>query len=99
MPNHHVVLGQRTGLVGANDRRGAERLDRGQVTDEDVALCHALGGQHERQGQRREQPFRHHGDDDADRENEGLPERDADHPAEREEQETDQHREDCGQAA
>ena len=80
-----MALGQRTGLVGANDRRGAERLHRRQVTDEDIALCHALSGQHERQGQRGKQPFRHHGDDDTDRENKGLPEGNADHPAERKE--------------
>ena len=44
------------------------------MPDENVSLCHALGGQDERQRERGKQPFRHHGDDDADGENEILPE-------------------------
>src|ERR1019366_8994306 len=55
-----------------------ERLHGSQVTDEDVALCHALGGEHEREGHGRKQAFRHHGDDDAYRKDEGLPERNLD---------------------
>ena len=35
----HLVLGQRPGLVGADDRRLAERLDRRQPPDERVALA------------------------------------------------------------
>ena len=44
----HAVLRQRPGLVGADHRRRAERLDRGQVPDQHVPLRHALTRQHER---------------------------------------------------
>ena len=49
--NPHAVLGERAGLVGTDDRRRTERLDGRQVADQDVALRHALGGEHEREGQ------------------------------------------------
>ena len=73
--HQHAILGQRSRLVGADHGRGSERPDRGQVANEHVASGHALGGEHEGQRQRRKQAFRHHGDDDADREDEGVPER------------------------
>ena len=38
----HLVLGQRAGLIGADDGGAAERLDRGQLPDEHVASDHAL---------------------------------------------------------
>ena len=38
----HAVLRERTGLVRADDRGAAERLDRGQMADQRVAFRHAL---------------------------------------------------------
>ena len=85
----HAVLRQGPGLVGADHRRRAERLDRGQVPDQHVPLRHALTRQHERQGERREQTFRHHRHDDADGEDEGVPERHPCEAAHREEEHAD----------
>ena len=36
----HLVLGERAGLVRANHRRAAERLDRGQLADDGLPLRH-----------------------------------------------------------
>ena len=38
----HAVLGEGTGLVGANDRGAPERFDGGQMPDQRVAFGHAL---------------------------------------------------------
>jgi hypothetical protein len=89
--DRHAVLGQRAGLVGADDSSRAERFDRRQVPDEHMALGHALSGQHQGQRQRRQQTLRHHRDDDADGEDEILPERHADRPADGEESQTDRY--------
>jgi len=40
----HPVLRQRASLVGADRRRGAERLDCLEVLDQTVLGRHALGG-------------------------------------------------------
>ena len=64
----HPVLGQRPGLVGADDRRRAERLDRAQPLDERAAAREARHADRERERDRRQQPLGHVGDDQADRE-------------------------------
>ena len=39
-----LVLGQGPGLVGGDDRAGAQPLDRGQGADDDLAPQHPVGG-------------------------------------------------------
>jgi hypothetical protein len=97
--HHHAVLGQRSRLVGADDGRGAERSDRRQVADQHVAPGHALRGQHEGQCQSRQQSFRHHRHDDADGEDEGVPERHPGDSTDRKEDCADQRREDSDLSA
>ncbi len=41
--HRHLVLRQRAGLVGADDRHAAEAFDRLQILDNGVFLCHFLG--------------------------------------------------------
>ncbi len=45
LEHSHLVGGKRTSLVGANDRRAAERLDRRQTTHDSVLLGHATSAQ------------------------------------------------------
>ena len=40
--DRHLVLGQGAGLVGAYDRRTAQRLDGGEALDQRIAAGHAL---------------------------------------------------------
>ena len=42
--DRHLVLGEGAGLVGADDARRTEGLDRGELLHEGVALGHALDG-------------------------------------------------------
>ena len=65
-PNLHAVQRQRAGLVGADHRCAAKRLDAGQVTHQRVSLPHAASGQGHCQRHRWQQSFRHVRDDDAD---------------------------------
>ena len=71
----HPVLGQRARLVGADDGRRAERLDRAQPLDERAAASEARDPDRERERERRQQPLGDVGDDQADREREGVLER------------------------
>ena len=64
----HAVLGERPGLVGADHRRRAERLDRAQALHERAALGEAPRADGERQGDRGQQPLGDVGDEQADRE-------------------------------
>lgn len=95
----HAIFGERPGLVGANDRGRPERFDRSEVADQDIAPGETLRREDERQGQRREKPFRHHRDDDPDREDEILPERHIDYRADGEERQPDADRESRDQSA
>ncbi|MNC10057.1 hypothetical protein D3C75_576920 [compost metagenome] len=88
----HVVEGQGAGLVGADHRGRAERLDRRQVADQRVLPGHALGGHGQRQGHAGQQALGDVGDDDADGEDQVAPERQAQRLAEQEEQHADGHR-------
>ena len=87
-PHRHAILGQRTCLVGQDDRGRAERLHRGQVPHQRVALRHALRRHGQRKRHRRQQAFRHVGDDDADGEEQVFPERQAQRLADEEERAT-----------
>ena len=62
----HLVAGQRAGLVGADHRDGAQRLDRGQPADQRVARRHALHADRQRDGHDRGQPLRDRRDRQAD---------------------------------
>jgi hypothetical protein len=87
----HAVLRQGAGFVGADHGRRAERLDRRQMADQRVAFRHALRAHRERQRHGGQQSFGHVGDDDADREYEVLPERQAQRQAERKKHAAEQH--------
>ena len=54
----HLVAGERAGLVGADEGRGPERLDRLEVAHERVAGGHALGADRQRQRDGGQQPAR-----------------------------------------
>ena len=82
--DRHSVLGQGPGLVGADHRGRAQRLDRGEVLDQDVLSRQALARHGKRQGYGREQPLGHVGHDDADREHSVVPERQSEGVADRE---------------
>ena len=43
--DRHPVLSQRSGLVGANGRRGSQCFDRLQILDQAILLGHSLGSQ------------------------------------------------------
>lgn len=40
----HTVLGQSSGLIGANGGGGSQSFDGFQVLDQAVLLCHTFGG-------------------------------------------------------
>ena len=71
----HPILGQRAGLVRADDGRGTERLDRGKPADESSTSCERRHADREREGDRRQEPLGDVGDDEPDREDERLVER------------------------
>ena len=54
----HPVLGERAGLVGADDRRGPERLHRGQPLDQGTPAGHLPHPDRQRERDRGQQPFR-----------------------------------------
>ena len=66
----HLVLRERAGLVGADDGRGAERLDRGELAHDGAALGHALHAEGERDRRDGREPL----GDGGDREAHGLEE-------------------------
>ena len=53
LSDRHAILSQRSGLVGADHRGRAERLDRRQVADQHAPTRHTLGGEYQRKRQRR----------------------------------------------
>ncbi len=55
--HHHLVAGQRAGLVGADHRDGTDGLDRGQAADDGVAPRHGLNANRQRDGHHRGQPL------------------------------------------
>ncbi len=65
--HRHLVLGERTGLVGADHGHRAQRLHRGQAADDGVAPRHALHADGQHDGHDGGQAFRYRGDRDADR--------------------------------
>ena len=74
----HAILGQRSGLVGADHgRRIRESRPTAEWRISTFRSAMRWAGEHEGERQRRKQAFGHHRDDDADREDEGIPERDA----------------------
>ena len=60
--DRHLVLGQRAGLVRADHRRRAQRLDRRQLLDDRPLARHALHAEREHDRQDRRQPLRDRGD-------------------------------------
>ena len=72
---HHLVAGERAGLVGADHRDRAERLDRRQPADDRVAARHRLHADRQRDRQHRGQTLRDRGDRKADDGHEQLGER------------------------
>ena len=69
------VLGQRAGLVGADDGRLAERLDRLQPAHDRAAPRHRPRAERERRGDGRGEPLGHGGDGDRDADEERLVQR------------------------
>mmetsp|Transcript_38530 Transcript_38530/g.111299 ORF Transcript_38530/g.111299 Transcript_38530/m.111299 type:complete len:445 (-) Transcript_38530:122-1456(-) len=55
----HLALGEGTRLVGAEDRDAAEGLHGVDLPDQHVPLHHLVGGDHERDRDRRQQPLGH----------------------------------------
>ena len=74
-PHRHLVLRQRAGLVGGDHAGRAERLDRGQVSDDGVPPRHALHADREHGGHDRRQTFRHRRDGERDAENQHVEDR------------------------
>jgi len=71
--NHgHLIPGQGSGLVGADERRGPQGLDRFQPPHQGLAMRHPLRTHGQRQRHRRQQPFGHESYGDADREKEPI---------------------------
>ena len=73
----HHARGQRAGLVGADDRRAAQRLDRRQPANENVARRHPLDADRQRDGDDRRQALGHGGDRQRHRRDEHLQRRPA----------------------
>ena len=63
----HPVLGQGSGLVGQDDRRGAQRLDRGQALDQRVLPGHAPHAACERERRHDREALRNRRDGKRDR--------------------------------
>ena len=81
--SHHLVAGEGAGLVGADHRDGAQRLDRGHPAHDRFAPRHALDPDGERDREQSRQPLRYRRDDETDDRDEQLVERVAlDEPAE-----------------
>jgi hypothetical protein len=78
--HHHLHQSQRAGLVGADARDRAQRLDRRQLADDGVALRHALHADRQGDGDDRRQALRDHRDGDAGHGLEQLDEVDVLHP-------------------
>jgi len=72
VPGGHAVLGERAGLVRADDRDRPEGLHRGEPLHEALLADHALDAERQRERERRQQTLRDIGDDDAKSEEESL---------------------------
>ena len=68
----HLVQGQRAGLVGADRRYRAERLDGGKASDDGVALGHPAHADRKRDRHHRRQALGNGGDRDANRGHERM---------------------------
>ncbi len=68
--HRHLVASQRAGLVGADDGRGTERLDRRQLAHDSMGGRHAAHTEAQSNGDDRRQRFRYSGDRERDREQE-----------------------------
>ena len=68
----HAVLGERAGLVGADDRHGAHRLAGVHLAHEVVGLEHPPHGHRQRQRDRHRKPLGNRHDDDGHRNHEDL---------------------------
>ena len=68
----HSVLGESTGLVGANGRGGTKGFDGFEVLDEAVLLGHSLGGEGEADSDSGEETFWDISDDDTDEEDDSF---------------------------
>ena len=68
----HSVLGQSTGLVGADGGGGTKGLDSFQVLDEAVLLGHSLGGEREADSDSGEETFGDIGDNNTDQEDDSF---------------------------
>ena len=55
----HLVAGQRTGLVGADHRHRAERLNGREAPNNRIAACHTLDADRQRDRHDRRQAFRY----------------------------------------
>ena len=88
----HLVGRQRAGLVAADHRDAAERLDRRQPANEPVSPRHPLRGERERDGHHRGQRLGHDRDRDRDAEHQHLQERLAPEQAERDDHDDDAER-------
>ncbi len=81
----HLVLGQRAGLVGADEGGGAEGLHRFEPAHQRVARGHPLRADRQRERDCRKQPLGDQGDRDPDAEDEPVPGRHAEDHHQREE--------------
>ncbi len=72
MGDSHSVLGQSSGLIGANGRGWTQGLDGFQVLDEAVLWGHALGGQGEADSDGGQETLRDVSDDDTDQEDDSV---------------------------
>ncbi len=71
----HLVLGQRAGLVRADDGHRTQRFDRGELAGDRVAAGHTLHAEGQRDGQDGRQAFGNGGDGEADGGEEDFAER------------------------
>ena len=72
LSNAHPVLGDRAGLVGADEGGRPQRLDRLQPSDQRMLIGHLLGADGQRQRDGRQQPFGHQRHGDPDRKDEPI---------------------------
>jgi hypothetical protein len=90
LAGRHPVLGQRPSLVRTNDRGRPQRFDGGQVAYDHVAARHALRGHRHCECHGWQESLGDVGHDDADSEQEALPERQSEGTTDREERHTEQ---------
>ena len=64
--NGHLIGGQCTGLIGADDRGGSHGFTTSEDTDQQILLCHSLGGESQSEGNGKRQTFGHSHDNQCD---------------------------------